>query len=325
MRAKAFNLIILLIIFSFTVVFGVFNFQKNNDTASQDNLFQTDINAHINDITKRVADDINTTQSNLNNNNSGGTSSSPNLPNQEVKFSNFYQMYNYALDKYNGATYIYSYASGTGYVTGEAKGLIKLENEPLTIKFSKQKAKEERYFGLDLLGRVVVPGMNALGFETAHYSDGVINTYSVSAKPTQTLTRNAYENELKWNMTEIFNLPTREVVSNVTEEEIISFLYDSKTKEYTAVLSLRPEVFKNNFNSIVKILSGSTKEAVFSRIDMTIKVDRSGNFKTIHYSEKLASDIVYKGITMQGEMDLSFTETFSIIDNGFVRITNRVI
>lgn len=323
MRPKIINFIVLGIFLTFSIFFGVTSYRQSVTNASQDNLFETELNSQLNDITKSISDEINITNTNKNNNNNSGTSSSPSAGDVEVSFTNFYEMYDYAVTKYNRATSIYSSATGTAYISGSAPSLnFTLDREKTVVNYIKAKNGNTRYFNFNLTGRAVVEGFGPLSINILQYTNGILYQTQIGTGDIDSYTENQYKTQFGWNMTDIFHLSNETLSNVITEEEIVSYYYDDKAQEYSAKISIKdPGSFQSNFGSVIKKLTDAPS-VNFSKIEMTIKVDKYGNFKSISYADSFNATMSYKSIAMQGSIQTNFTETFLIIDNGYVNITN---
>lgn len=320
MKSKVFNIVVLAIFLGFSVFFGVNNYKLNLETAQQDSLFEAELSAEVNDITKEIADDINITNANKAANERGSTSGSAEDGNVDVYFNNFYEMYDYAVNKYNNATYVYTSASGTAALTGSVSGITIDTNASLS--FVKAKENKERYFSFILSGEKVLEGFNKLNILTKHYTNGTIYQYNVGSVSPTNLTKSQYEETMNWDMTQIFHLADASLADSLTESEIISFMYDDNAKEYTAKVEINTSHFTTNYASVMQSITNGDKPASFSKIAMTIKVDDKGNFKSISYIEKYSAQIKYAGLSISGAVETNYTESFTVIDSGFVDVKN---
>lgn len=324
MKLRFVNIIVLTIFLGFSVFFGYQNYKTNVENANSDSLFENELSTTLNDITKEIAEDINITNTNRANNDRSGTSTSPSVGPVAVNFTNFHDMYEYAVNKYNKATYVYSSASGTAILDGTIASLgFSLENEKTSLSFIKAKQQNERYFQFSLTGRKILEGYNNLSVSTVHYTNGTIYQYRVgTGDPVVQLTEAQYKERLDWDMTQIFHLPTDEVASTISEEEVISFMYDDTAKEYVAKLEIDTASFQTNFSKIIQSVTNGSRPATFNKIALTIRVDKNGNFKSITYIEDFSASITYNGLSMQGSIKTNYTESFTIIDNGFIEVSN---
>jgi hypothetical protein len=277
----------------------------------------------LSDLNKKVSDDINQTNKNRTMNNNSSASSSPNTGIVDVSFNDFYSMYRFAVKKFNNASYVYTTGSGEANFSGNVLG-FQINNKVFNLKFTKSKQVEKRYFNFGISGGVIVEGLPPLSLESTHYTNGTLYKYAVGNEPLVTLTKDNYINKMDWDMTSVFHLANEELLSLVKPEEIRSFSYDNSNKEYVAEVELNPTTFPTNFASILQTIANSTSPARFSKISMTIKVDKNGNFKSIKFSEhvsaKIRVSVSGSFITVDGNLQTSYTENFIIIDNGFVNV-----
>ena len=322
MRSKAFNIVVLVIFLGFSAFFGIYNYNLNLENAQQDTLFESQLSAEVNDITKEIADDINISNSNQAANERGTTSGSVEDGTVDVYFNNFYEMYDYAVTKYNNATYVYTTASGSATLKGTVENLGLTVDTKASLSFVKAKSQKERYFSLALTGGIVIEGMNNLSITTKHYTNGTVYKYQVGSYPVVDMTQTQYETQLGWDMTKVFHLADADLANSLTEDEIISFMYDSNAKEYTAKVQIDTSSFNTNYATIMQTVANATSPAKFSKIIMTIKVDSNGNFKSISYMEDYTARIIAAGLTVSGQLTSNYSESFTIINNGYVKVTN---
>ncbi len=322
MKSKIVNLIVFSIMLAFSIFFGIENYKKNTLTAQQDALFETQLSQSLSSITKSIADDINITNSNKSSNNSSSTSNSPNAGDKEVNFTNFYQMYEFAVKKYNRASYVYTAGSGSALLSGSAPDMgLNITDKTMTLNFVKAKELNERYFTFRIRGKLV-EGFNEADISTIHYTEGATYQYAINGDSPISLSQSNYFSRLNWDMTAPFHLPNETVSAGVKESEIVAFYFDETKKEYVAQLSFDTKNFQSNFASIIGSITNASAPVTFSKIEVTVRVDKNGNFKSITFSENFNANIVYKGIKINGSVKTSYTESFLYIDNGFVDVKN---
>lgn len=318
MNSRIINAIILSTFLSIGAFFGINLNKTNTANAEADALYHNQLSNAISDITKSISDDINTTNNNKYNNNKSSTSNSYTDVPQAVNFTNFYQMYEFAVKKYNRATYVYTSGSGTAIVSGTAMG-ININDKKLNMRFTKAKEAKERYFHFNITGKVL-DGFNDVNFLSVHYTEGTQYEYYFPLSGTIKLTESAYLNKFQWNMTEIFHLPNENVAKSLSESEITAFYFDENRKEYVAKLNIDTSKFDSNFGRIIQATMNGPNPAKFHKIEMTIKVDNTGNFKSISYQEDMSANMVYADIPVNGRVITSYTESFTVIDNGYVDV-----
>ena len=321
MKLKILNLFLASGLILFSVVYGIVNYNNNLRLADEDNLYQLQVLSELNSITKSIADDINITNANKANNNRTSTSNSPATDVTAVNFKNFKEMYTYAVQKYNKASYVYTLGEGTVWISGSALG-YNIVNKPVTLKAIKAKELNERYFYYALNGQLV-DGLNPLNLVIQQYSNGITAT---SLKPdgitVTSIPMSAFTSNTNWNMTQIFHLPTEDVANALTENEY-SFFYSESSKEYYATVNFNVNGFDSNFGHIFKYITDANALPSFANITMEIVVDNYGNFKRIKFVEEFTTAFKYKDITMNnGRVKTEYTESFIIIDNGYVPVTN---
>lgn len=318
MNSKIINAIILSTFLSIGAFFGINLNKTNAANAEADALYHNQLSSSLQDITKSISDDINTTNNNKYNNNRSSTSNSFTDVPQAVNFTNFYQMYEHAVKKYNKATYIYSSGTGTAIVSGTAMG-ISINDKKLNMRFTKAKEGRERYFHFNITGKVL-DGFNDFNFLSVHYTEGLQYEYYFPLSGVHKLPENAYVNKFNWNMTEIFHLPNENVAKTLSQEEITAFYFDENRKEYVAKLNLNTANFESNFGRIIQATMNGPSPAKFHKIEMTIKVDNTGNFKSISFQEEMTANMTYADVPVNGRVITSYTESFTVIDTGYVDV-----
>lgn len=324
MKLKFVNILLASVIVGFSIFFGITNYKKNTEFANSNKLFENQLATSIKELNKQIADDLNQTNKNRNKNNNSSTSPSPGSGSVEVSFNDFYSMYRYAVKKFNSANYVYTVGSGEALFNGNVLGL-NINNKSFNLKFTKSKQIDQRYFNISLTGGVIVDGLPPLSIESIHYSDGTLFSYVVGKSEVVTLNKDTYLNSMKWDVTGVFHLFNEDSLNLVKESEIVSFTYDSTNKEYVAEIELNPN-FPSNFVNIFKTIANASTPPKFSKINLVIKVDSKGNFKSIKYSESISAKISVtvggKIINVDGKLETNYIENFITIDNGYVTVKN---
>ena len=321
MKLKMINLFLAVGFMLFSITYGFVNYQNTLTQTEADNLYDMQVLSELNAITKEIADDLNITNANKASNNRTSTSNSPTTDISEINFTNFVDMYTYAIEKYNKASYVYLSVNGTINITGSALG-YRIENVPLTLKSTVAKELNERYFSYNLNG-ILVDGLSEFKMNTTHYSNGV-TAYSLypGQSDITTTPMSAFTTAMNWNMTQLFHLPDAAALSQLSENDY-SFYFDDQAKEYVATVNFNVSTFHTNFSNVLKGITGSTKDPDFNAITMNIRVDKYGNFKSITASEDFNVNLKYKTVTVEnGRAVTNYTVSFIVLDNGYVPVNN---
>lgn len=313
MKLRVINSVLLVMLITLGGIFGFQTYKNNLSNLEADSSFDRQLNANINDIRKGIANGIQITNNNKNSNNKYYHSNSPSnsgANDQEVSFSTFQELFSYSLNKYLKAPSVYTTGSGTVTIVNakvDPPLNMTIVNRPLAINYVKAKQGKQKFFQLSLKGEVA-DNLNA-AFVTTHYTDGGSYKYQMPNDPVVNVTELAYLSTFKWDMNQLFHLSTQEIVSAIKDSEIVAH-FSEASGDYTTILKINTSSFNSNFSSILAGVVNAPTLPKFNSIEMTIKIDKYGNLKTIKYEDEIETKIKYNSISMQGRITTSFTESF---------------
>lgn len=150
MKLKLVNTIFLSFIFIFGSIFGVKLYLNNAAKAEMDKESDMLISQLESSITRDRINELNKLYLQGIANEKPTTSAPTDGSSAPINFTNFRSMYNYAVKKYNNASYIYSRANGTAILNGNASGIATVNNATMGLTFAKMKKNNEKLFHFNI-------------------------------------------------------------------------------------------------------------------------------------------------------------------------------
>lgn len=317
------NATVLAIFFIFGIVFGVVAYDDSMARAQKNAEYQNQLNQNLRDITKEIYDDIAITQGNKSTNRNEGVAPSPGGKAPEnVSFNSFSEMISYATAKVNNSTYLATNAMGNAnIVKGSAMG-VPLDGAVFPLTMLKAKAGNQRYYNFGL--KVQFPPINQ-NIEVIHYTSGTIYSVFDLLNGPRDFSEQQYVENNQWNMTAPFHIADSSILTRIPEENIVAFSYDNNKDEYYAKFTVNTNNnYSSNFGAMFSSLTGSPTQPNYLSLEIETVVDGKGNFKHIKYNEHIITKFVFDtgaaSVSIDAEIKLSYTEYFSVLDNGNVII-----
>lgn len=321
MTSKTLNKIMLVAALLFCVIFGVSIYIKNERLKRLDDAYDQEMEDKRNQENQSNQDDID--QSNKNNqaNNGNNSSTITDKNGQTVDFTNFVSLYGYAEGKLNDATNIQSKATGEGKLSGKVSiGNIKLTNETINIKMERAQNSNQKWFRYTVTGDI---------------RDGLFDldyTYT-----TETYTKGSqawlYFNQESqyWSKTSVAGLNDRFGWSTNQTFQIInsssvkssSVIYQQQSNDYKATAELDVSKSSSRAGKFIQGTYGASSPASYKSCKLTVRFDKTGNFKSIQYEETFDVVVYNKAnnATINATVTTNYTETFTCIDKSAVTIT----
>lgn len=319
MTGKKMNIIIVIFLVVVSAFVGISAFVKNSKLNLLDQQEKAAIDKEVEEYNKRVGEYITVSSENDKNNSdgeftSGGTNGgSGGGVNQKQQFNNFFEMYDFALEKYNNATYTYSV--GRGYaLTDGTSSILNVTNRKLALNYTRARNRDAIFFDFSMKGKVM-DGFPDVNIDCQQYSDYSKYCYYYSKYGSVKTSLSGFEKVFKWNMKDLFH-----IVNPNTVTEITSFYYDKYNKVFRAKVVLNPVLANVNLGSTVEKLTLANKPATFSKTELDVIVDEYGLFKSISYNNDFVLEAEFGGVNFTASCRANYTETFTIIDNGTVKI-----
>lgn len=320
---KILNATVLAIFFVFGIVFGVVAYDDNMARAQKNAEYQNQLNQNLRDITKEIYDDIAITQGNKSTNRSEGVAPSPGgRPSEDVSFNTFAEMITYATAKVNNSTYLSTNAIGNAsIIKGSAMG-VPLDGAVFPLTMIKAKAANQRYYNFGL--KILFATINQ-NIDVTHYTSGTIYSVHDLLNGPRDFSEQQYTENNHWNMTSPFHIANSSILTRIPEENVIAFAYDNNKDEYYAKFTVNVNNnYTSNFGAMFSSLTGSPTQPNYISLEIETVVDGKGSFKYIKYNEHVITKFVFDTgaapVSIDAEIKLSYTEYFSVLDNGSIII-----
>lgn len=320
------NALLLSMMLTFGIVFGVTVHNSSVAVANKNALTQEQISKQLQDYNRSLADDISISQRNKNANKNESTSPSHGGgAADEVPTGSFKELYTYAVNKLNRATYVYATSTARIHlIEGNAMGQV-IKDEHLNFSTIQAKSQDERYFQFNITGGPIM-GFN-IGMANIHYTNGISAAIRMTEDNILRPSFEQYEQDFKWNMISPFHLPTPSVVNGLTDDEIISFIYNEARKEYVSQISIDVSNYNDsNFGAVLGGLTGASKHPDYLELRLTVIIGEDGTLKSITYNEHIDTSLVLEvagnKVSVSANLKINnHTVNYQIIDTGFVNIT----
>lgn len=323
MTSKTLNIIMLVCLILFSVIFGVAATLKAEEFRRLDEAYEDEVQDNLEKENESILDDLNTQNKNeqINNGSNSTTNSDDNNTNGGVvNFSDFITMFNYAENKLNNSTNIHSVANGSCVLNGSTnKGGYTLNNDKVDVSFVRAQNSGQKYFTYNVNGRVM-NNFYSLNLKTSIYSEGAIYyIYSnQDGAKWKSISKSAVDEKFNWNTNQTFQEINESSVKSST------FYYDKYSRTYIATAELNPQISGVRFKNTLMGVLNATDPANIISSKISVTVDSYGNFKSIRYEDTF-SVLIYdsdKKMTINVTIKSDIVETFKVAGNGTV-IINR--
>lgn len=316
------NALLLSMMLTFGIVFGVTVHNSSVAVANKNALTQEQISKQLQDYNKALADDISISQRNKNANRNESTSPSHGGgAADEVPTGSFKELYSYAVNRLNRATYVYAKSTARVHlIEGSALGQV-IKDEHMVFTTIQAKSQDERYFQFGIVGGKIM-GFN-IELLNVHYTNGISAAIRMTEYNILRPSFEQYQQDYQWNMISPFHLPSPSVVNGLSDNEIISFIYNEARKEYISQISIDVNTYTHsNFGAILQRLTGASKQHSYQELRMTVVIGENGLLKSITYNEHINTALSVQGIDISVNLRINnHTVTYDVIDSGLVNIT----
>lgn len=320
MTSKTLNKIMLVAALLFCVIFGVSIYIKNERLKRLDDAHDQEWEDKRNQENQSNQDDID--QSNKNNQANNGINS-PTITDkngQTVDFTNFVSLYGYAESKLNDATNIQSKATGEGKLSGKVSiGNITLTNETINIKMERAQNSNQKLFRYTVTGDIR-DGVFYLDYTTGTYTKGsqawlYFNQESQDWSKTSVAGLN---DRFGWSTNQTF-----QIINSSSVKPGSSVIYQQQSDDYKATAELDVSKSSSRAGKFIQGTYGASSPASYKSCKLTVRFDKTGNFKSIQYEETYDVVVYNKknNATINATVTTNYTETFTCIDKSTVTIT----
>lgn len=325
MTSKRLNIIMLVCLILFSIIFGVSATLRAIELKKLDDEYEQNVKDELDKQTQEIQNGLETDSKNeANNNNNTTTNSNNNIIGSVVNFSNFLEMYTFSENKLNKSTNILSNGSGSAIINGTtSSSAIKLNNEKVNISFTRAQNSTQKYFTFDISGQLI-NNFYSLYYKTSVYAEGAI--YYIYSNQNndgwQTISQTAVQEKFNWTTNQTFHVINGNSIKNVE-----TFYYDKYSKTYTGVAELNPNVSAQKLKYTMMGFMNASAPAEFLSSKITVQVDRYGNFKSIRYQDTFKINIYdpENKLTLYATINADYTETFDSTGNKVVHITKPKI
>lgn len=325
MTSKKLNIIVLVCLILFSVIFGVAMAIKRDELRKLDDAYDKQIQDSMDKENQGILDDLNTQNKNEQNNNLNITAGSNTfgsnniIDNKPVNFTEFVDMYNYAEKKLNAAVNIHSTAYGTGTLSGPTSmSNISIKNEKIAISFERAQNTNQKYFNYHVTGSFTSVPFN-LDYQTSLYAEGAMHylLFNQDANGWQPISESAVQSKFAWDTNKTFHIINKNSVKSS------SLIFDKYSKTYTGIAELNVDVSAKNFSQTLMGAMGAKGPARYKSAKITVVFDQYGNFKSIKLQETFNIDVHSSqyNTTMYATCTTDYTETFNVSGAGTVKIT----
>lgn len=318
MTSKTLNKIMLVAALLFCVIFGVSIYIKNERLKRLDDAHDQEWEDKRNQENQSNQDSIDQTNKNNQANNGINSPTITDKNGQTVDFTNFVSLYGYAESKLNDATNIQSKATGEGKLSGKVSfGNITLTNETINIKIERAQNSNQKWFRYTVTGDIR-DGLFYLDYTTETYTKGsqawlYFNQESQDWSKTSVAGLN---DKFGWSTNQTFQ------IINSSSVKSSSVIYQQQSDDYKATAELDVSKSSSRAGKFIQGTYGANSPASYKSCKLTVRFDKTGNFKSIQYEE--AFDVVVynkaNNVTINATVTTNYTETFTNIDKSPVSI-----
>ncbi len=319
MTSKTLNKIMLVAALLFCVIFGVSIYIKNERLKRLDDAHDQEWEDKRNQENQSNQDNIDQTNKNNQANNGINSPTITDKNGQTVDFTNFVSLYGYAESKLNDATNIQSKATGEGKLSGKVSfGNITLTNETINIKIERAQNSNQKWFRYTVTGDIR-DGLFYLDYTTETYTKGsqawlYFNQESQDWSKTSVAGLN---DKFGWSTNQTF-----QIINSSSVKPGSSVIYQQQSDDYKATAELDVSKSSSRAGKFIQGTYGANSPASYKSCKLTVRFDKTGNFKSIQYEE--AFDVVVynkaNNVTINATVTTNYTETFTNIDKSPVSI-----
>lgn len=319
MTSKTLNKIMLVAALLFCVIFGVSIYIKNERLKRLDDAHDQEWEDKRNQENQSNQDNIDQTNKNNQANNGINSPTITDKNGQTVDFTNFVSLYGYAESKLNDATNIQSKATGEGKLSGKVSfGNITLTNETINIKIERAQNSNQKWFRYTVTGDIR-DGLFYLDYTTETYTKGsqawlYFNQESQDWSKTSVAGLN---DRFGWSTNQTF-----QIINSSSVKPGSSVIYQQQSDDYKATAELDVSKSSSRAGKFIQGTYGANSPASYKSCKLTVRFDKTGNFKSIQYEE--AFDVVVynkaNNVTINATVTTNYTETFTNIDKSPVSI-----
>ena len=319
MTSKTLNKIMLVAALLFCVIFGVSIYIKNERLKRLDDAHDQEWEDKRNQENQSNQDNIDQTNKNNQANNGINSPTITDKNGQTVDFTNFVSLYGYAESKLNDATNIQSKATGEGKLSGKVSfGNITLTNETINIKIERAQNSNQKWFRYTVTGDIR-DGLFYLDYTTGTYTKGsqawlYFNQESQDWSKTSVAGLN---DRFGWSTNQTF-----QIINSSSVKPGSSVIYQQQSDDYKATAELDVSKSSSRAGKFIQGTYGANSPASYKSCKLTVRFDKTGNFKSIQYEE--AFDVVVynkaNNVTINATVTTNYTETFTNIDKSPVSI-----
>lgn len=320
MTSKTLNKIMLVAALLFCVIFGVSIYIKNERLKRLDDAHDQEWEDKRNQENQSNLDSIDQFDKNNQANNGNNSPTITDKNGQTVDFTNFVSLYGYAESKLNDATDIRSNATGEGKLSGKVSfGNTTLTNETINIQIERAQNSNQKWFRYTVTGNIL-NGLFYLDYTTETYTKGsqawlYFNQESQDWSKTSVAGLN---DRFGWSTNQTF-----QIINSSSVKPGSSVIYQQRSDDYKATAELDVSKSSSRAGKFIQGTYGATSPASYKSCKLTVRFDKTGNFKSIQYEETFDVVVYNKAnnATINATVTTNYTETFTNIDNKPVPIT----
>lgn len=321
MTSKTLNKIMLVAALLFCVIFGVSIYIKNERLKRLDDAHDQEWEDKRNQENQSNQDSIDQFDKNNQANNGNNSPTITDKNGQTVDFTNFVSLYGYAESKLNDATDIRSNATGEGKLSGKVSfgSNITLTNETINIQIERAQNSNQKWFRYTVKGNIL-DGLFNLDYTTETYTKGsqawlYFNQESQDWSKTSVAGLN---DRFGWSTNQTF-----QIINSSSVKPGSSVIYQQRSDDYKATAELDVSKSSSRAGKFIQGTYGATSPASYKSCKLTVRFDKTGNFKSIQYEETFDVVVYNKAnnATINATVTTNYTETFTCIDKFTVPIT----
>lgn len=320
MTSKTLNKIMLVAALLFCVIFGVSIYIKNERLKRLDNAYDQEMEDKRNQENQSNQDDID--QSNKNNQANNGNNS-PTITDkngQTVDFTNFVSLYGYAEGRLNNATNIQSKVTGEGKLSGKVSLInTTLTNETINIKMERAQNSNQKWFRYTVTGNIL-NGIFNLDYTTETYTKGsqAWLYFNQESQDWNKISVAGLNDRFGWSTNQTF-----QIINSSSVKSSSGAIYQPQSDDYKATAELDVSKSSSRAGKFIQGTYGANSPASYKSCKLTVRFDKTGNFKSIQYEETYDVVVYNKkyNATINATVTTNYTETFTCIDKSPVTIT----
>lgn len=314
MNSKKLNIIMLVSVILFCIIFGVAAAVRAARLDELDRLHDQQQEQQREQEEQDAVNNAETTQKNEQSN--SGTNNNNSVQSQ-IDFSTFTSMYTAAEEKLKNATNVMSeVTNGSLIISGPTNyGGITVESTPLTINFGRYRNATQQRYDFKVFGPML-DGLFVLNYTSILYSESAVYNYYFNQRDTrwQTISKAEQLNKFGWTVNDTFHTAANGGVKNST-----TVIYDKTNKTYTASAELNCSKASGRISQFLMGVMDATGPAKYESSKITVTVKENGSFERIRYQEKFKITVYHAGYDARIDATVvaDYTEIFtSVNENG---------